>query len=150
MPPTAEERTASQRAHYQANKEYYKENARKARAANPGRNAYYQTSAWAAHRAEKAEWERERRDLLEKLAQQEPRKGTTRVSLRRPIPAGVRADVLSIGCCQYCGHGPKHGVTLHVDHIKPVSKGGTNDRSNLQALCELCNLGKSASYKPPI
>lgn len=68
--------------------------------------------------------------------------------VRAPFPAGVRAAVLSVGYCQYCGYGPKDGVKLHVDHIKPVSKGGTNDRSNLQALCELCNLGKSDSYDP--
>jgi len=31
---------------------------------------------------------------------------------------------------------------LHVDHITPVSKGGKTIKSNLQTLCEECNLGK--------
>jgi diadenosine tetraphosphate (Ap4A) HIT family hydrolase len=33
---------------------------------------------------------------------------------------------------------------LEVDHIKPRSKGGTNDPSNLQALCYQCNRAKGA------
>ncbi|MGI9446309.1 MAG: HNH endonuclease [Pirellulales bacterium] len=31
---------------------------------------------------------------------------------------------------------------LHVDHITPRSKGGSNDLDNLQALCRACHLGK--------
>lgn len=44
--------------------------------------------------------------------------------------------------CQYCGSHPP-SVTLEVDHIKPVSKGGTNDVDNLIASCFDCNRGKS-------
>jgi 5-methylcytosine-specific restriction endonuclease McrA len=32
----------------------------------------------------------------------------------------------------------------HVDHIMPVSRGGRNDKSNLQLLCASCNLRKGA------
>lgn len=31
---------------------------------------------------------------------------------------------------------------LHVDHIIPLSRGGTNDLDNLQMLCSRCNLSK--------
>ena len=34
---------------------------------------------------------------------------------------------------------------MHVDHIVPRSKGGSDDDWNLQALCRSCNLHKSAS-----
>lgn len=44
--------------------------------------------------------------------------------------------------CQYCGAHPPSAV-LHVDHIDPVSKGGTNDLDNLVTACESCNQGKS-------
>ena len=44
--------------------------------------------------------------------------------------------------CQYCGK-KAPDVILHVDHIQPVSKGGTNDLLNLITSCQDCNLGKS-------
>ncbi len=34
------------------------------------------------------------------------------------------------------------GVFLSIDHIKPRSLGGTNDRSNLRVLCTTCNTWK--------
>lgn len=39
--------------------------------------------------------------------------------------------------CEMCGE--LNTELLVVDHIVPISKGGTNDRSNLQILCGLCN-----------
>ncbi len=47
-------------------------------------------------------------------------------------------------CCQ-CGASPAKdsSVKLHVDHIKPWSKGGETVRENLKTLCLKCNLGKS-------
>jgi len=43
--------------------------------------------------------------------------------------------------CQYCGKTIKD-LPLEVDHILPVSKGGTNAPSNLQTLCIDCNREK--------
>jgi hypothetical protein len=45
-------------------------------------------------------------------------------------------------CCS-CGRSAKDGITLHVDHIKPRSLGGSDDMKNLQTLCLKCNIGKS-------
>lgn len=62
------------------------------------------------------------------------------------VRAGLWWEVLARDkwtCCS-CGRSVKeHGITLHVDHIVPRSKGGTNDKSNLQTLCIKCNIGKS-------
>jgi hypothetical protein len=45
--------------------------------------------------------------------------------------------------CQYCGKTPPD-VMLNVDHIVPVSKGGTDDPENLRTSCFECNSGKGA------
>lgn len=50
------------------------------------------------------------------------------------------------GCCDLCGRSrAKHGVILHVDHIKPRSLFPELELeiTNMQVLCEECNLGKS-------
>jgi len=46
--------------------------------------------------------------------------------------------------CISCGLSPAiaPGTILHVDHIKPWSKGGETVLDNLQTLCATCNLGK--------
>jgi len=47
--------------------------------------------------------------------------------------------------CRICGKSPATdpSIILHVDHIKPWSKGGENVLDNLQTLCSVCNIGKS-------
>jgi hypothetical protein len=44
--------------------------------------------------------------------------------------------------CQYCGRTPPT-IVLVIDHILPVSKGGTSDDHNLITSCEACNQGKA-------
>jgi len=43
--------------------------------------------------------------------------------------------------CQYCG---VRGVTMHIDHIMPISRGGSNHPDNLVTACEACNSRKHA------
>ncbi len=50
--------------------------------------------------------------------------------------------------CQICGHDAKDGVKLHVDHIKPIAKGGKTEEENLRTLCSRCNSGKRDKYDP--
>lgn len=45
--------------------------------------------------------------------------------------------------CRLCGAVPGDGVRLHVDHVKPWSRGGETVLENLQILCNVCNIGKS-------
>ena len=63
---------------------------------------------------------------------------------RKAISKKMRFEVLKRDSftCQYCGKQPPD-VVLHLDHIKPVSKGGKNTMLNLVTSCSDCNLGKS-------
>lgn len=47
--------------------------------------------------------------------------------------------------CQYCGSKPP-AVVLHLDHVKPVASGGSNDLDNLLTSCLGCNQGKAARH----
>lgn len=69
----------------------------------------------------------------------------------RNISLSVRLKVLYRDNfrCVFCGKSPATdiGTKLHLDHIKPFSKGGKSTMENLQTLCEECNLGKSDNEK---
>lgn len=65
---------------------------------------------------------------------------------RALVTPKIRFEVLKRDnfTCQYCGaHG--EGVVLEVDHIIPISKGGTSDMGNLITACFDCNRGKGSS-----
>ena len=62
---------------------------------------------------------------------------------RSVIPPKLRFEVFKRDkfVCQYCGAcGPD--VELEIDHIIPVSRGGTDDMKNLKTACRDCNRGK--------
>jgi len=65
---------------------------------------------------------------------------------RKTIPPKLTLKVLKRDNykCLICGKSPSTHpeLSLEVDHILPVSKGGTNDLENLQTLCFYCNRGK--------
>lgn len=45
------------------------------------------------------------------------------------------------GLCAYCGASLEDG--FHVDHMLPISRGGTNDWSNIAITCPFCNWSKN-------
>lgn len=63
--------------------------------------------------------------------------------LLREVSGSVRYQVLkdAEGLCELCGISSKL-APIDVDHIIPKSKGGSDDISNLQALCGKCNRNK--------
>ncbi len=62
---------------------------------------------------------------------------------REAITESARVAVLTRAgqCCEICGS----NQNLHIDHIVPFSKGGSNDMKNLQLLCRECNLRKGGN-----
>lgn len=71
-------------------------------------------------------------------------------SVREPVPPRIRFRVLQRDGfrCTYCGRSQQDGATLHVDHVVPVSDGGSSDDGNLVAACDECNLGKGSMRLP--
>lgn len=51
--------------------------------------------------------------------------------------------------CRYCGQKAPN-VILHVDHVHPVSRGGTEHIDNLVTACSACNAGKAGSPIDPV
>jgi hypothetical protein len=68
--------------------------------------------------------------------------------LRERIPRELQWQVFSDGhfTCVNCGRGG--GVPLTIDHIFPISKGGSNRPYNLQAMCGPCNSRKRDTCSP--
>ncbi len=48
------------------------------------------------------------------------------------------------GRCAKCTRKIPHGDDWDLDHIIPLSSGGTNDDSNIQVLCSWCHDGKTS------
>lgn len=74
------------------------------------------------------------------------------------ISREVRAFVLDRNgfTCQMCGAAagephpanPQQKTRLHIGHIIDLSQGGTNEPSNLRALCSVCNEGAQNATLP--
>ncbi|MCB0192153.1 MAG: HNH endonuclease [Anaerolineae bacterium] len=74
-------------------------------------------------------------------------------AFERAISKETRAFVLDRNgfTCQMCGavagephpYDPSRRTRLHIGHIVDKSQGGTDDASNLRALCSVCNEGAS-------
>lgn len=62
---------------------------------------------------------------------------------RRPIPSHIREFVMRRDrmMCGLCGDPVPRG-DVHLDHIVPWSRGGSDDASNLQVAHSLCNMSK--------
>lgn len=80
-------------------------------------------------------------DKEERMKSKEYQRSLLRASLRYDV---MKRDDFK---CVICGASADDGVKLHVDHIKPISKGGKTEFDNLRTLCSECNLGKSDKYE---
>lgn len=103
-----------------------------------------------------AEYNRKNKDAylakLRKWRKEHPEQVQVWVRNRRAKLKGLQGshthqDILALlkaqGClCVYCRTDIRH--SFQVDHIFPLSKGGRNDKENLQLLCKSCNLRKRA------
>lgn len=128
----------------QENPERYNEYCKKYRATEKAK----QTSAIykAAYPKEKRQ-ETSRKYFQSNKEQFKTNVRNRRAKLRAAIGTHTLEDIRNIGelqrwKCAYCLCAIRK--IYHGDHIIPLSKGGGNDKSNIQLLCPTCNLSKNA------
>jgi hypothetical protein len=81
-----------------------------------------------------------------------------RVVIARGMSSKLRTQILERDgfTCQVCGAGagedsgcePGKRCRLQIDHLTPISQGGTDDPSNLRAVCMYFNKNKADVIKP--
>ncbi len=103
-----------------------------------GRNRYFNEREYGVKQVEKAKRLKEAQEEFKKAKNNERSKMTD--SLRYDV---MKRDGFR---CVLCGATAAEGAVLHVDHIRPVSKGGKTELYNLRTLCDRCNLGKSDKF----
>ena len=71
------------------------------------------------------------------------------MSNRKPLPKRLRHGVLAAAGhrCEIAGS-ECTGLATEVDHIRPVSQGGSDSRENLRASCRTCNMARERGLKP--
>ena len=152
----------SQRRHqerYQANPERERQRAASYRLKNPEKIKAYDKEHYAKNaEREKADSKRYRELNHERTLETQrlwkinnPEKwrvAWTNAKSRRRGAEGKfsQQDVIDLmtsqkGQCVYCKEDIK--AKYHIDHITPISRGGTNYRNNLQLLCPFCNISKN-------
>lgn len=118
------------RKHYELNKDEFKERVRGWRRKNKGRVAGYGRK-WRLQNPDAARAIKNRRRAREHSAE-----GThTAADI-------TRQHKCQKGRCHWCG--VKVGKKYHVDHVVPLSRGGSNDPANLVISCHSCNESKGA------
>ncbi len=147
-------RLAQQKRWHARNKEKANERSRAWKAKNKEHsNSYNHTAkrkAWlVANRQRISEWNRQwKLDHPDQVLRNRRVHKHRRRSRERNATGTFNANDLTrlfsaqSGCCVYCKD--NLGRKYHVDHIVPLSKGGSNDPANLQLLCASCNLSKAA------
>lgn len=153
---------AVSKSYYEANKEAHGNAGRAWRLANKEIDDAYKKAYYAANRdrlkaassaryAEKGESIRARQAAYLKANPAVRREIDNRMRAKRANSTGSFAaeDVIKLmaiqkGKCVACRNNIRSDY--HVDHIFPLARGGTNDKTNLQLLCPTCNRQKHARH----
>lgn len=144
---TREEKLAYAREYYRAHREEFSSARKARRLADVGfaEECRERARKWGKLNPEK------RRAKLRAWRQKNPDRVKSHLAKRYAITRGAESAELfsreeiytrDNGRCFHCGRNvPSSG--WHLDHIIPVSKGGTHTKSNVCVSCPRCNLVKS-------
>lgn len=170
---TRERRLAKKKAHREANKDSVRAYGAAYRQRNRGRHLDYMRQYEARHRPQrlaykKAYREANRNAISEKWSawyeanreanrakdrarrKANPHKSLAQGAVRRLRIAAAKIQTFTLddlrerikafgGCCAYCG-----GPHEHMDHVKPLARGGRHCLANLRPACARCNQKKNA------
>lgn len=145
-PDVAEKETARLKAHYERNREEClqkrKERYQKTREETLEKNRAWRDQNLDKHRALCREWARAHPDDMRVIV------ARRRAKIAGAVGSYKKSDVAVMlgsqkGLCAYCG-ADLLGAGYHVDHVHPISRGGSNGPENLQLLCPPCNRRKGA------
>lgn len=147
-------------AYYQEHKDRIKRRSRERSKIKAAQISEHRKANRASLRSKTMAWRSLNRDRVREASRSWYRKNRDRLrparkaakAMRRAagtVDAGIVSFLMKfqLGKCPVCKTSLA-GNNYHLDHIKPLAKGGTNHRTNLQLLCPPCNLSKSA--KDPI
>lgn len=129
--------------HYQKNKEQSKARTYKYRKENPdvikhiASKSYYKNRD--ARQAAMREWDKSNPD---KIARKNHKRRTLAMEAITYIILDKEYKRLLTNSCYNCGSNQNQSI----DHIIPLSKGGTNGIGNLQTLCRKCNSSKKDKF----
>lgn len=139
-----ESATVTRREYYKNNREKILSRSKKRYAANPDKVKSY-VANWAKKNKDKrsrytSKWTKNNLDKAN--AAWHRRRARLKGNGGSHTPEEIEAILISQGfCCAGCSISfTKRKPT--IDHIIPVSRGGTDDPSNLQLLCQPCNSSK--------
>ena len=89
--------------------------------------------------ARQQQWSQTENGKLLRKAKKLRRKAKIRNQLGQNPPTADQLKEMLANPCAYCG-----GVSEHIDHIIPLSRGGLHDVSNVTGACVPCNLEKGS------
>jgi hypothetical protein len=162
---TKERKRKWRKAHPDAGKEWYASNRERERNRNLARSGSEQHKAtkraWAARNREKTRaaskrWNNANRETLRAYLQAHYEANKSRYFERSRRRRALKSAATIVPFtqqeldarmsvfghrCAYCG-----GPFEHIDHVKPLSKGGPHCLANLRPSCATCNLRKFAKH----
>lgn len=121
---------------------------RASRAGNPQKERETYAKNAAAQIAKVAAWRKANPEKYRSLAITNKNRRRAREAMADGENSAVdRQKILSAqkNRCAYCRK-KLEKFNINWDHIVPISKGGSNDRRNIQALCSTCNRRKGAIH----
>jgi 5-methylcytosine-specific restriction endonuclease McrA len=142
---------ARKKRHYESRKEYYAELNKQRYLRNKDEHNKATSKYHEANKDKIAEQKKQYYQTPKGKAVEKAHKHNRRAQKINNGGRHTAQDILNLftlqsGKCPYCSvelSSTKRN-SFHVDHVIPISKGGSNGPENLQLLCPTCNLSKRA------